>query len=203
MMMMTSERRVTHPSERTVLVLPEHWSSAGLLAMLLERGLDTQVAPTLRTAILNTPLERRVPPGIVLLELDALSNGDADVLTALAEVSIRPKLLLLAHAATELPAGPWDRVLRRPVSLAEIAAALEDMARPAKGVAWLEHRGVVSTGPKFRGTLGLPWPRIVCQVCGGSRHQEMPRADEEQAVVVVDLLSFVVQHATHPALIAR
>jgi hypothetical protein len=38
-----------------------------------------------------------------------------------------PPVLLLAHATSPTPTGPWQRVLQRPVSVADVVGAVEDL----------------------------------------------------------------------------
>jgi hypothetical protein len=168
----TSKR--TEPSPYAALVLPEHWSCALLRALIVERGWNATCAPTLRAALFGAARA----PKVVLLDLDALTDGDRAVLRALARAEVRPRLLLLAHALTQaLPPGRWA-VLRKPIGVDAIADA----------VAKFE-------GEPDASVRSEPWPRASSDTCGVTRHYEPPRTGQEEDAVRADMVRFVVEHA--------
>jgi hypothetical protein len=119
-----------HP--RILLILPDQWPRAVLRATLRERGYDAigtrSVASALRIPV-RAPGRGAVE--VLVFDQEALSDAakeSGDVATAellaryptaatvlLARVSIRPP---------EVP-RPWTRILQRPVSVEQIAAAVE------------------------------------------------------------------------------
>ena len=112
-------------SPRVLLVLPDQWPRALLRAELREEGYDAVGAPSLEEALVYRPeLPERGRVGLVLVDGDAMRAG------ALAELLDRhgnPPAALLAHAAQEIPPGPWVRVIRRPVSIADLARVVREL----------------------------------------------------------------------------
>lgn len=112
---------------RVVLVSSEQWARAGLRAELRERGIDAvgvRDIPEALTQVRTTP--GRGPVRGLVIEQDAL--GDEVHAGMLPRVRARlgdPWLILLAHATREIPPGDWAMVLRRPVSVGEIADAVQ------------------------------------------------------------------------------
>ncbi len=109
-------------------MLPEHWPRALLLAELLERGYDAVGAPDLAAAVRLPPAAVAAEP-VRLVVVDQAAVGEADrwLLDLLVAKQGQPPVLLLAHAGRDVPAGPWSRVVRRPVPIGELAAAVEQL----------------------------------------------------------------------------
>ena len=111
---------------RVLLVMPEQWPRALLRAALRETGYDAVGTRTLSSALRVNPDETdRGPVRLVILDQSVLS-GDAD--GELAELLARnnsPATILLARPTLAVPDGPWQRVLRRPVSVGEIVEAAQ------------------------------------------------------------------------------
>ncbi len=116
-----------------LLVLPEHWPRTLLRAELIERGYDPVGTPDLRTAIRLPPARPdREPTGLIVVDQAAAGEADRWLLDLLVAKQGGPPVLLLAPAGAGVQAGPWQRVLRRPVPIGEIVAAVEEML-PRKG----------------------------------------------------------------------
>jgi hypothetical protein len=164
-----------------LIVMPEHWTAALLKAELLERGWDAACAPSMAEGLVLAA-GRKI--SVALVDQAALSSRDPRLLAwAVAHEGMR--LVLLTGAMTEQARGPWQRVLRRPLSLGAIADALASSASAPSPR--------VETGFSVR--LDKPWPAIACAHCGRSRHYEMPRGEGEMRAVEADLPAFVVEHA--------
>jgi hypothetical protein len=112
-------------SPRVLLVLPDQWPRALLRAELREEGYDAVGARSLEEAMVYRPeVPERGPVRLVLVEGDAVGEG------ALADLLARhgnPPAVLLAHAGQEIPPGPWLRVIRRPVSIADLARVVREL----------------------------------------------------------------------------
>ena len=113
---------------RVLIVLPDQWPRALLRAALRDVGYDAVGTRTLETAqrLPDVDVDRG---SVRLLVIDQSALGDPTA-PELEEIVARhgtPPILLLASATVEVPAGPWRRVLRRPVSVADIVAAVEAM----------------------------------------------------------------------------
>lgn len=113
---------------RVLLVLPEHWPRALLRAELVERGYDAVGAPDLGAAVRLPPAEAAPEPvRLIVVDQAVVREADRWLLDLLVARQGRPLVLLLAHGGSEVPAGPWHRVVRRPVPIGEIATAVEDL----------------------------------------------------------------------------
>jgi len=114
------------PPPRVVIISPDQWARAGLRAELRERGVDAVGARDVPGALTaGRPDPERGPVRLLVVEQDAL--GDALAAGMLGRVRQRlgnPPVMLLAHATRATPAGDWAVVLRRPVSIGEIVAAV-------------------------------------------------------------------------------
>jgi hypothetical protein len=120
------------PPPRVLVILPDQWPRALLRATLRERGYDAIGARSVASALRvppHTPL--RGPVEVIVLDQQALGDaagepGGAEA-AALLDRYATAATVLLARASVRPPAVPraWTRVLRRPVSVAEVAAAVE------------------------------------------------------------------------------
>lgn len=112
--------------------MPDQWPRALLRAALRDAGYDALGAPTLRAGLRYRPesLERG-PVRLVLVDQAALVEKDsAALLERLRARHANPGLVLLARATsrgTLTPGVTWRRVLRRPVAIAELVAAVQDL----------------------------------------------------------------------------
>jgi CheY-like chemotaxis protein len=112
-------------SPRVLLVLPDQWPRALLRAELREEGYDAVGARSLEEAMVYRPeLPERGRVRLLLVDGSEVSEAAlADLLTRHGN----PPAVLLAHTAQEIPQGPWVRVLRRPVSIAELARVVREL----------------------------------------------------------------------------
>lgn len=113
---------------RVLIVMPAQWTRALLRAELRESGYDAVGARDLLEA-LGSGLETPDPVPLILLDQEALAAGDAELLHELLD-RLRARhpgasLVLLAGATHKAPAGPFEQVLRRPVSINDIVRAVE------------------------------------------------------------------------------
>jgi hypothetical protein len=114
------------PRPPVLLLSPDHWRRVLVAAELLERGYDVALRPDLAAAFLDPPAEPgRDPLALVVLDQAAMADEDRWLLDLLLARHGRPPALLLARGPGEPPPGPWARVLRRPVSVREVASAVE------------------------------------------------------------------------------
>jgi hypothetical protein len=116
----------THPPPRILIVMPERWMRALIRAALREAGYDAVGAPGVREA-LGVPAREadRGPVGLLVVDQSALVGGTRPLETLLARHN-RPEAILIARAMVGAPDGPWRRVLQRPVSVADVVAAVEE-----------------------------------------------------------------------------
>jgi CheY-like chemotaxis protein len=113
---------------RVLIVIPAQWTRALLRAELRESGYDAVGARDLLEA-LGTGSEGPEPVRLILLDQEALAAGDAellrDLLDRLRERHPGASLVLLAGTTHKAPDGPFEQVLRRPMSIDDIVRAIE------------------------------------------------------------------------------
>jgi hypothetical protein len=120
---------------RVLLVMPEQWPRSLLRAALREVGYDALGAPRLAGALrYRAEVPGRGAVRLVLVDQAVLRGDEAfPLLTALLHRHEDPAAVLLAGVAPMpgLPEGaepaPWARVLRRPVSIEGIVAAVREL----------------------------------------------------------------------------
>lgn len=113
---------------RIVIVMPDQWRRALLRAALREAGYDAVGTRGLRQALLIPPAApERGPVRIIVLDQDALGDADLPRFESLRDRHDHPDVVLLARATVRPPEGPWQRVLRRPMSVADVVSAAESM----------------------------------------------------------------------------
>ena len=113
---------------RVLVVMPAQWPRAFLRAELRERGYDAAGARDLLEALSeDEPAEG--PVRLILIDQDALTQGDAallrDLVHRLVEHHPAAAVFLVAGTMHQTPEGPWQQVLRRPMSISEIVAAVQ------------------------------------------------------------------------------
>jgi DNA-binding response OmpR family regulator len=109
-----------------LIVMPDQWPRALLRAALREVGYDAVGAPTLERARRVRPAESdRGPVQLVVVDQPALDGTGSEELTPLLASHGAPATILLARPTVAAPAGSWRRVLRRPLSVADVVAAVE------------------------------------------------------------------------------
>ena len=122
------------PPPRVLLVIPGQWPRALLRAELRERGYDALGARNLGEAMrYPAAAPERASVRLVVIDQDALAGVDEGLVTSVLERHAGPVVVLLARGGTIPSAGPWQRVIRRPVSIAGIVhAVLELLPLPAE-----------------------------------------------------------------------
>lgn len=173
---------------RIVVALADRWACVVLCAELRERGHVAGCADRLAAALLLPDPRQAGPVRAVLADRESLRDRDVAVLRWLRALGHGPAVILLTAAdAPDVP-GPWDRGLRRPVTIGAIADVLEESVR-----------STVLTPPDAHPDsmdlrLGPPWPSARCAPCGASRHCAPPRGAVELDQVRIALAQFAVEH---------
>src|SRR5512138_368335 len=109
---------------RILVVMPEQWPRSLLRAELIEAGYDVLGArDRMEADHLLEGSGDRGPVRMVLIDQAAVSAqaGDAGAWGQLAPGALH---VLLASGLGQVPDGPWSKVLRRPLRLGEIVAAV-------------------------------------------------------------------------------
>ena len=115
------------PPPRILLVMPDQWPRALLRATLRETGYDAVGTRTVNGArMLLASEEGRGPVRLMLIDQGALTEDAAGDLDALRGDSDTP-LVLLATVTHREPEGTWARILRRPLSVGDVAQAIEHL----------------------------------------------------------------------------
>lgn len=110
---------------RILLVMPAQWPRALLRAALRELGYDAVGTRTLSGARSLLPSrEGRGPVRLILVDQDALT-GDADGDLEQLHRWTNAPLVLLAPATRRVSEGVWAGVLRRPLTIGELAQSIE------------------------------------------------------------------------------
>lgn len=112
--------------------MPDQWPRALLRAELTELGYDAVGALDLEHAQQYPPSEPgRGPVRLIIVEQSVLAG---DALDRLRQRHGGPPVILLTGGAAPEPPGPWDRVLRRPISIGEIAEAVRSLVPQPRAV---------------------------------------------------------------------
>jgi hypothetical protein len=110
---------------RILLVMPAQWPRALLRAALREVGYDAIGTRTVKGArVLLLSGEGRGPVRLILIDQDALTEDAQGDLEMLRRDSDAP-LVLLAPATRRVSEGGWTGVFRRPLTVGELAQAIE------------------------------------------------------------------------------
>ena len=116
------------PPPRILLVMPDQWPRALLRAALREVGYDASGTRGLRSAQFQaTPNPARGPLRLVLLDQDALTDDEGSYLETLRERTSNAPVVLLAPATRRVREGSWTRVIRRPISMADLVHLVESL----------------------------------------------------------------------------
>jgi hypothetical protein len=108
--------------------MPDQWRRALVRAALREVGYDAVGAPTLDAALHLAPADaERGAVRLVIIDQPAIGDGDENRLARLLERHDAPATLLLARATVAPPAGAWTRVMARPVTIADVVAAVAEL----------------------------------------------------------------------------
>jgi hypothetical protein len=116
------------PPPRVLVVMPDQWTRALLRAALREVGYDAVGARGVREASRVRPAQSdRGPVRLVIIDHDALGAGIEPLLAPLLARHGAPGAMLLKRATKSMPNGAWRRVLQRPVSVADVVEAAEEL----------------------------------------------------------------------------
>ena len=112
------------PPPRVMIVMPEQWTRALLRAALREEGYDAIGSRGVREAFRVRPADpTRGPVRLLVIDQDALSHAPATLVPALLGRFEKPRTVLIRRVTRAAPAGRWDRVLPRPVSVEDVVSA--------------------------------------------------------------------------------
>lgn len=108
---------------RIVIVSNDQWVRAGLRGELRERGYDAVGARDVADAVhASRPDPGRGPVRLVLVDQTLLgAELEADAIERLHRATWRARLVLVAPANRKEAAGPWTDILRRPITVGDIA----------------------------------------------------------------------------------
>ena len=125
---MTSDEFVDSPP-RVLIVMEEQWPRALIRAALREVGYDAIGTQALTSALKIPPIvPDRGPVRLVIVDQPVLAGArDDERLAALLRRHEHPATILLARSTVSTPHDHWTRVLRRPVSVDDIAAAAQSI----------------------------------------------------------------------------
>jgi len=104
--------------------MPDQWTRALLRAALREVGYDAVGTRNLQSAT-------RIPVGeaerslVKLVVVDQDAVNDVNVVNELLKRHGAPSILI-ARRTSATPAGPWQRVIYRPISVDDIVRVVED-----------------------------------------------------------------------------
>ena len=116
-------RRMQAP--RVLIVSPEQWPRALLRAELLEAGYDAIGSPTLSAALrYPSAAAGRGPVRLIIVDQVVVEREASEVLERLVSQHAASGRFLLARSSGAVPAGDWDAVLRRPLSVGQIVEAV-------------------------------------------------------------------------------
>ncbi len=108
-----------------VLVVPSHWERALLRAELIERGHEAFAAEDLGDPeLLGAPPEDSERVGVVVLDRAAVA-GKPDWLLVSLRSRYHGAAFVLLDGAGAAAGGTWDAVLRRPISVGDVARAVD------------------------------------------------------------------------------
>lgn len=116
------------PPPRILLVMPAQWPRALLRAALREVGYDASGTRAVKAALHQAaPDAARRAVGLVVLDQEAVAEGDEADLEALRTRTPDAPIVLLAPATRSVREGPWTRVIRRPTSIAALVQEIESL----------------------------------------------------------------------------
>jgi AmiR/NasT family two-component response regulator len=109
-----------------LVVMPEQWPRALLRSALRETGYDAVGTRNLSSALrIPVTMRERAPVRLIVVDQAALDGDTGDRLERLVASHGHPPTMLIARSTSAIPAGSWDRVLRRPLSVADIVRAVQ------------------------------------------------------------------------------
>jgi hypothetical protein len=181
-----------HHEPCVLLALSDHWTFVALRSALLEQGYEVH-GITGVTAALLTSGAGGIRPTVVVVEESRLTARDRLVLECFRALDAAPAIVLVMGTDIEIPPGPWDQVLQRPMTPAALAGAIENVVGRTSHRLIERPSGTVKLGA-FEIRLGLPWPMIGCRRCSARRHCDPPRTWSEQELVRLAIVKFALEH---------
>ena len=104
--------------------MSDQWPRAHLRAALREAGYDAVGTRDLDNALRIAPVETdRGPVGLLVVDQQDLHASADALLHEVRERFAHPRSLLVARAVNAHAASEWDRVITRPLSVADIVSA--------------------------------------------------------------------------------
>lgn len=111
-----------------VLVVPQHWERALLRAELVECGHDVAALRGLGELLLFRPAQAgHGPISVVLVDRKALAGRRRQLLAVVQARNPGARFVLLAGATDTIAHDPATVVLRRPVSIGQVATKLGEL----------------------------------------------------------------------------
>jgi len=105
--------------------MPDQWPRAMLRAALREQGYDAVGTRNLNSALRILPDESaRGPVRLIIVDQPALA-GAGEQLEQFLKRHRAPSTLLLARSTQAAPAGHWGKILKRPLTIADVVGASE------------------------------------------------------------------------------
>ena len=117
---------MTAAPPRVLLIIGDQWERALIRASLREVGYDAVGARNPAEAHRYRPIE----PGrgaIGLIVADHEAAADREALNDVVASHRDPPVILVARRTREMPEGRWTRVIPRPLSVADLVAAVESL----------------------------------------------------------------------------
>jgi hypothetical protein len=189
--MPSSRNRIEEAVEPAILLaFGDRWTATLLRAELLERGHEASRTTHVARAILTSESGRI---RVLAVEHPTISARDRLVVEWFRKLTGTPKVVLLTGASADVEPGPWDRVLRRPITIGSIAEVITELAYGEPAFDAVECPSDMALRG-FEVRLGDPWPMIRCARCRNSRHCERPHTGVEERTSLVALVDFAVQH---------
>jgi hypothetical protein len=111
-----------------LIAMADQWPRALLRAALREVGYDAVGTRSIATALRIRAFERnRGPVRLLIVDQSAWSGAAAKEFARLLSRHNAPATILLARSTVARPNESWGRVLLRPVSVADVVVAVQEV----------------------------------------------------------------------------
>ena len=188
-----------------LLAFHDHWTCALLRAELLERGVAAVCLRAVAAALLPASPVSLAAPLVVVAEQASpaeravLGGRDGEALAWLRALGVLRAAVLVTSADADVIDDAWDRVMRRPIVLGDIADVAKKLAGAGASSPGHRRRGRVrSQTPTVAGfeiRIGPPWPAVRCTRCSASRQCEAARTESALGEVRANIATFGLAHA--------
>lgn len=187
------------PEARPLVLIAfrDHWTGALVHAELLERGHDAACAGAVAAAVVTSTRANLARASVIVVEDATLSSPhDRAALAWLRALDPTRTVVLLTSATADVADGPWDMVLRRPITIAQIADVVEQLVDAGDAPASRAPEPSRARPPPegFEVRVALPWPMVRCRGCLASRHCEVPRTPAAKGTVIAAVVTFGLEH---------